>query len=202
MKKILGLLVGFSLCLSVFGQNTTNNADIQKAIEIHDNTRNGDYSKIQTALDLLKPYIQSNALACAYYGSSLTLLASECSQKDPIKSLDYLQKGAKYLDSAVQMDSSNPVLHLFRLENGIEVSRASPVKRYSVISEDVDFLLDNDLSSFDKNTKAEAFLYCGYYKADAGELDDALDLFDQAIEVSAQSLAGKAAQKMIDKYSE
>lgn len=204
MKKIILVLVFGILAMAAFGQGKvlSSNPDIQKGVELHDSARGGEFSNVQKAIDLLKPYIKSDAVACAYYGSALTLCAAECAEDNPIKSLDFLEQGGKFLDDAVKMEPANPAIKLIRLENGIEVSRSSPVKRYSVISEDVDFLMDSDLSDWGKAEKAEAYLYCGLYMLDAGSLDDAFDLFDSAVEAAPGSAAAKEAQKMIDKYSE
>lgn len=206
MKKLLGLLVCLSLGMTAFAQARvmSTNADIQKGIELHDSAHNGDYSGAQKALELLKPYIKTDAVACAFYGSSLTLLAAECAEKSPVKSLDYLEQGGHYLDEAVKLDPKNGAIRLIRLENGVEVSRSSPVKRYDIIASDVDFLLNGGTNDWNNETKAEAHLYCGMYMLDAGDLDQALDLFDQAVAEAGSTTAGVGAyaQKMLDKYSE
>lgn len=204
MKKIIGLVICLILGSACFGMGTftSENKDIQKAIDVHNNSRFGDFSKIDEAVTLLKPYTEKDSIACAYYGSLLTLQAAVCVEKNPIQALDYLTDGSKYLDKAVNMDCENAMLHLFRLENGIEVSRTSPVKRYEVISEDIDFLLSCDMSDFDSEIVAEIYLYCGYYKLDAGELDEAFDYFDEAVNVAPDSDVGKLAEKTIEKYSE
>lgn len=204
MKKILILTVGLVMSISVFAQNRilSSNEDIQKGIELHDNAHYGKQSDLQNAMDLLKPYVKEDATACAFYGSCLTLCASVYSEDNPIKALEYLEQGSTYLDEAVKMQPSNPLTHIIRLENGVEVSRTSPYKRYSVIKNDVDFLLEADTDGWSEESIAEAYLYCGHYMLDAGELEEALDLFDTAIEASPSSASGVAAQKMIDKYSE
>lgn len=204
MKKILCLSVVFMMCISVFAQSRilSSNKDIQKGIELHDSAHYGKPSDLQSAMNLLKPYVAKDATACAYYGSCLTLCASVTSEDNPLKALEYLEQGSSYLDEAVKMEPLNPFTHIIRLENGIEVSRTSPYKRYSVIKEDVDFILEADTENWGKDNIAEAYLYCAHYLLDAGELEEALDLFDTAIEASPASSSAIAAQKMIDKYSE
>ena len=204
MKKFICLLISFNLVLVAFAQSkmTSSNPQVTKGIEIHDKARSGNFNELQKALTLLEPYTKTDSVACAYYGSCLTLCAAECVEDNPIKALEYLDKGGKYLDEAVKLDSKNPAIRLMRLENGIEVSRTSPVKRYSVVADDVDFLMKTDMTGWDAALKAEVYLFCGYFQADAGDLDGALDLFDCAIEADPDSAPGKSAQKMIDKYSE
>lgn len=206
MKKLLCGLVCLVLASAsaVFATSSfsSDNADIQKGIDLHNAGLTGDLTNIEKSIDLLKPYISKDAIACAYYGSCMTLCAAKCVEDNPIKSLDYLTEGSKYLDESVKMDSKNLMIRLFRLENGIQVSRTSPLKRYAEIGPDVDLLLSSDLSEYGTEIMAEAYLFCGYYKLDAGELDNALDLFDLAIETDAECECGKLAQKMLDKYSE
>ena len=183
------------------------NTRISKGIEYHNLARNTDTKKaselIDKCLECLEPYTASDALACAYYGSALTVKASHLSQKNPIKSLSYLEDGSRYLDKAVSMKSDDIELRIVRLENGIEVSRSSPVKRYGVIKADVDYLLKKEkLSLMSADFKAETYLYCGYYYQDSGDLETALDYFEMAVESDCECNAGKTAQKMLDKYSE
>lgn len=200
MKKILILVSSLFLSCCMFAQN----ADIQKGIEYHNKAHTGDLSNAQKCIDTLKPYIDSDAVACAYYGSALTLLAAYAIENNnPIKSLEYLEEGGKFLDKAVKLDPKNIIVRIIRLENGIEVSRTSPIKRYAVIKDDVDFLQeDSVIMSVGVEIQAEIFADCGLYLLDSGDLDGALDLFDMAVEVGGSSEWAKLAQQMIDKYSE
>lgn len=181
--------------------------EILKGIELHDSSRNGDAKNleatIEKCLETLDPFVSSSPLALVFYGSALTVKAGFLVSKNPIKSLSFLDKGCVCIDKAVNLDSSHPLIRLVRLENGIEVSRTSPVKRYAVIKSDVDFLLDeNNTKDFSLEKKAESLLYCAHYFLDAGNLDKAFELFEKAVKVSPDSNAGKAAQTMIEKYSE
>ncbi len=178
-----------------------------KGIEYHNASRLEKGKKsielIQKSLESLKPFTEKDAIACAYYGSALTVNAGFISESNPIKSLSLLEEGGKYLDKAITMDSKNPDVHLIRLENGIEVSRSSPVKRYSVIAADVKYFIDeNNIEKLEGENKAECLLYCAYYYCDSGDLDTALDFCDQIIEAAPKTEAAKQAAKMLDKYLE
>ncbi len=180
---------------------------IQQGIEYHNASRleNGKKSieLIQKSLDTLKPFVETDSIACAYYGSALTVYAGFISETNPIKSLSYLEEGGKYLDKAVVMDKKNSYVHLIRLENGIEVSRTSPVKRYSVIAEDVKYFIDDkNIERLEGENKAECLLYCAYFYCDSGDLDMALDFCDQIIEQESKTEAARLAAKMLAKYSE
>ena len=208
MKKIILVGACFLMGLagaSVFAQEL--NPQIQKGIECHDRARSGDpkttEALIEECLKTLEPFTQTNAIACAVYGSALTIKASIVVETNAIKSLDYLDKGNEFIDKAVSMNPDEIYCRLLRLENGIEVSRTSPLKRYSNIKSDVEFLIDDEkVEELSGNDKAEAYLYCGFYYLDSGDLDYALELFELAQEAAPDSDSGKRAQKMLDKYSE
>ena len=206
--KLFVIIVLFTfICGFGFAEEGRMNPQISKGIEYHNLTREDTCKDvagiIEKCLDTLEPFVSSDALACAYYGSAKNIKARTLAEKNPIKSLSYLEEGSSYLDKAVSMKSDEIELRIIRLENGIEVSRSSPIKRYSVICEDVDFILEkNNVSQLPAQEKAEAYLYCGFYYQDAGDLETALDLFEMSVEADGDSAAGKAAQNMLDKYSE
>ena len=180
---------------------------IQKGYEYHNRARNPDEKNPGALLDeclkCLEPYTNSDAIAAALYGSALTVKASLVVEGNPIKSLTYLEKGNEFIDKAVEMKGDEVFCRLLRLENGIEVSRTSPVKRYGVIKNDVEFFIDDKkVEELSAEDKAEAYLYCGFYYLDSGDLDYALELFELAEEASPASESGKRAQKMLDKYSD
>ena len=180
---------------------------IQKGYEYHNRARNPDEKNPGALLDeclkCLEPYTNTDAIACGLYGSALTVKASLAVDGNPIKSLNYLEKGNDFIDKAVAMKPEEVFCRLLCLENGIEVSRTSPVKRYGVIKSDVDFFIDDgQAEGLSADDKSEAYLYCGFYYLDSGDLDYALELFELAEEAAPDSKSGKRAQKMLDKYSD
>ena len=180
---------------------------IQKGYEYHNRARNPDEKNPGVLLDeclkCLEPYTNTDAIACGLYGSALTVKASLAVDGNPIKSLKYLEEGNEFIDKAVAMKPDEIFCRLLRLENGIEVSRTSPVKRYGVIKSDVEFFIDDGkVEELSADDKAEAYLYSGFYYLDSGDLDYALELFELAEEAAPDSKSGKRAQKMLDKYSD
>lgn len=208
MKKILKVFFGLLIMAAAYGEGVNNklmemNSDIQKGIELHNKARTEGIKSAEKACELLKPYIKENAIARAYYGSVQTVIAGIISEKNPIKSLEYLQTGGDFLDEAVEMAPEEAAIHMIRLENGIEVSRSSPIKRYSVIKKDVKWFLDDEnILKAEEDLKSEAYLYCGYYMIDAGDLDAALELFELCVELNPKSDFAKLANKMLDRYTE
>jgi len=204
MKTTKKIMVLFGLAVfgsGLFAQNAK--ADIEKGIEYHNKARTQGLEYAEKACETLKPYINTDATACAYYGSSLTVMASFVSEKNPIKALEYLQDGGDYLDKAVALAPDQWFTHLIHLENGIEVSHSSPLRRYSAIRSDVNWFLDEEnILKMSGSSKAEAYLYCGYFKLDEGDLDYALELFENCVEADPDSSAAVKANKLLDRYTE
>lgn len=203
IKKGIILVVTVMVCISAFAESGTKEKDIATAVEYHNKARTAGIEYGEKALALLKPYCGTDSIASAYYGSTLTVIAGIISEKNPIKALEYLQSGGEYMDKAVEMNPENPVVHFVRLENGIEVSRTSPIKRYSVIKKDFVWFIDDDnISSLGIEDQAEAYLYCGHLKLDEGDLDYALELYESSVDAAPESNSAKISAKMLDKYTE
>lgn len=209
MKKTI--LAGLWILIIGLGANTLFaqevNPQIQKGIEYHNRARSAGEKNpqglIEDCLALLKPFTQTDAIASAVYGSALTVKASFLASDNPMKSLGFLEKGNQFIDKAVAMDSKNVFCRLLRLENGIEVSRTSPLKRYGIIKSDVEFFIDEGkIEQLSDCDKAEAYLYCAFFYLDSGDLDTALELFEEAAQAAPESESGKRAKKMLDIYSE
>jgi len=202
MKKIIVLgLVFFTLVSFIYGNE--KDVKIQQGIELHNLDSEKDESNIDKSMELLKPFIETDQIACAYYGSDLTKKAMFCSNKDPLKALKFLEEGSSYIDAAVKMDEKNIVVRCLRLANGISVSKSSPLKRYSIVEKDMEFLLqDNILCSVDNATKSFIYFYSGLLKIEQGFIDEAMDFFDFSIECDADGNYGKESELMLIKYGE
>ncbi|MBO4386415.1 MAG: hypothetical protein J5817_05285, partial [Treponema sp.] len=85
---------------------------------------------------------------------------------------------------------------ILRLENGIDVSRGSPVKRYKIIRDDVDYLL-KIVDHFEPEVKAEVYLACGNFYLDSKKDDLAKKYFELAYKSSPDSDFGARAKEMI-----
>lgn len=206
MKKNLLILI-ICLCVSsLFSKEITDNSAamaIEEGINYHNTAQNKEDKKIEKCLETLKPFIDSDPIARAYYGSAITISAGYCSETAPIKALELLEEGSRYIDEAITMDSSNLITHILRLENGLEVSKLSPYKRYSVIKSDVNFLLkDGILDDLDDSTKASVYYFCGLYRIEENDIDSALDLFDLSINAKSGSEFARLSQNMLNRYEE
>lgn len=202
MKRSVILFLVLLLINSYVFANEKDNA-IKKGIEFHNSVSELGEEAVNNSLILLKPYIENDPIACAYYGSSLTIKANFCSEKDPLLALKYLEEGSSYIDAAINMDKNNIQVRCVRLVNGINISKASPYKRYSIIEKDMEYLLqDSVLNVCDKTLQSMIYLYSGILKIEQNLIEDALDLFDLAIEVDPEGLNAKEAKLMLIKYGE
>lgn len=197
LKAVL-IAASFLLCSPAFAQD--KESQIAKGIEFHNRSRsvegNESDSLIDNCINTLEPFIKENALACAYYGSALTIKAGQYASKSPMKAYSNLKKGSKLIDKAVKMESKNVHLRILRLENGIDVSRGSPVKRYKIIRDDVDYLL-KIVDHFEPEVKAEVYLACGNFYLDSKKDDLAKKYFELAYKSSPDSDFGARAKEMI-----
>lgn len=203
MKKISLKAISFAavLLLGSLAFAGSENSQIQKGIELHNLSRSAEGEESDAMIDesmkTLEPFIEKDTLACAYYGSALTIKAGNYAKKSPVKALMNLKKGSKLIDEAVKKDSDNLELRILRLENGIDVSRGSPVKRYTVIREDVDyFIAQEKISLLGDELKAEVYLFCGHYYLDSKDSDNARKYFELAYNASPDSKFGKDAKEM------
>lgn len=204
MKTIMVIGMSVMMAVNVFAETgISSNNDIQKGIEYHNKARSEGMEYAEKACQLLEPYSKTDALACAYYGSSMNILAGFVANTKPMKALDYLQTGGDFLDKAVALEPDNYFIRLIRLENGVEVSRTSPVKRYSKIIDDEEWFVEKDnIQSLPDGIKSEVYLYCAHLKLDEGDLDYALELYEKSAAVDPAGKCGITASKMLEKYSE
>ena len=174
---------------------------IERGIALHDRSLAEGESTVLKCRETLEPCIEANMVARAYYGSAVTIQASFYAEEDPIRSLTLLEEGARYMDSAVANDPDNGELRLIRLSNGIEVSRSSPLKRYTVIADDVRWFENHPLPSSPEESAA-ILCNCGLYYLDAGDIDAALDALATCVESGAETAAVQDARDILRRYEE
>lgn len=179
----------------------TMEEQIAQGIALHNSALETGPTQAVAAQELLYPHIEKNMIARSYYGSALTIEASFYEKENPVKSLGLLEKGAFFMDSAVGKDPENYELRITRLVNGIEVSRSSPFKRYSVIKYDVAWFEKNGIS-YSKDENAQIFYSIALYYLDFGDIDSALDALGSCIETKATIEAVKKAQLLLRRYEE
>ncbi len=174
---------------------------IERGIALHDRALAEGEATALKCRETLEPFIKTNMVARAYYGSVITIQASFYADENPVHSLTLLEEGAQYMDSAVANDPDNGELRLIRLSNGIEVSRSSPLKRYAVIADDVHWFENHPLPSSPEYSAAILF-NCGLYHLDAGDIETALDALETCVESGAETAAVQNARDILRRYEE
>lgn len=200
MKRIAVIFFSSFLIISVFSQSMGQ--DLKKAIILHDSAM--VESNVNNALacqELLKPYIETNSVCSAYYGSAVTIEASFLEKSNPIKALSLLEKGSAFIDSAVEMDKNNFIVRILRLTNGIEVSKSSPLKRYKVIKNDVQWF-ENTSINYGVDENARIYYNIALYYLEANNLDKALYALDDCIATKSSDLVVTQAQDLLRRYEE
>jgi len=183
MKKLILMFLMLLLCFTIFSQE-----DIDLALKIHEEAILGKSVDIEKCLELLEPYIESNMIARFYYGSALSFSAKNYIKSNPLKSLNLLKKSNKYMDSAMVNYNNDYNLHLLRLVLGLQVSKTSPINRYKVIKEDVDFLLNKEnQKNLNTETLQSIYFYCGDFYFSTKKSDKAKECFNKVIELNSDS---------------
>jgi len=188
--------------LAVFSESADLEAKLQEGIKLHDAARIDPEANIKKGEELLSSIQAESPIAKAYYGSIITLEASEyAKKKDVLKALELLSDGTKLIDAAVTQSPDIPDIRFLRMENSYEVSQSSPLNRYKAMKQDVDWL-DAHKTQFEAKERGIIELYKGFYYVKAKKIDDALSAFDACIEISPKSKEAVEAQKQIDRYAE
>lgn len=199
MKKIILLCATVLLCSGARSQSASD--EIKRGIALHDGALAQGEASVTECLKALRPFIETNMIARAYYGSAVTIQASFCAAENPIKSLSLLEEGARYMDSAVARERDNGELRLIRLSNGIEVSRSSPLKRYDVIADDVRWF-ERHVWDSSPEDRAAVLYNAGSFYQDAGAIEDALESFDECVATGVDSEATRSARDILRRYEE
>lgn len=197
-----GAFFAFALAGSVFAESTDFAERLSEGIRYHDAARVDPQANVKKGEDILSAIQDESPVAKAYYGSLITLEAEQCAaQKDVLKALKLLSDGTKLMDAAVKTAPDLSDIRFLRMENSYEVSQGSPLNRYKVMKQDIDWL-DARKDTFTAKEQGVIELYKGLYFARAKKLDVAMSAFDECIRLSPGSPEAGEAQKQIDHYAE
>jgi hypothetical protein len=175
---------------------------LARGIAFHDAARLAPNPNIEKGKAALLPLIETEPLAKAYYGSLITLEASEAYKEgDEIKSASLLVEGTRFIDEAIVSAPDNPDLRFIRLVGSYEISTSSPMNRYREMKVDLDWF-DVRQNTLSKEERATVELYRGLFLVKAKRLDDALDAFDLCVSLAPDSDAAKIARKQLALYGE
>lgn len=178
-------------------------ADLSEGIDLHNAAlAKPDLETIQKAKSLLEPLAERIPLAKAYYGSAISLEAgAEAKGGNALKALALLDDSSRLIDQALASDSENPELRFLRMENCYGVSSDSPVNRWPVMKEDLDWL-DRRRAAFASAERAVIDLYAGLYLARSRDIEGALDAWDSCVREAPQSPEAAEARALLAKYGD
>lgn len=199
--KFLSIAVCASLIALSVGAEDRAEA-LERGIAFHDAARLAPNPNIEKGKSTLLPLIGTDPLAKAYYGSLITLEASEAYKEgDEIKSASLLVEGTRHIDEAIVSAPDNPDLRFIRLVGSYEISSSSPMNRYKEMKADLDWF-DARMNTLNKEERATVELNRGFYLIKAKRLDDALDAFDLCVSLAPDSDLAAAARKQLTLYGE
>ncbi len=185
----------------LFAQSPVVDSRFSEAINLHDRAvENPDMTTILKAKNLLEPHIKNEPVAEAYYGSLITLEAAVAIENNKaMQALALLEKGMAHIDTAIERDGNSPLIRLLRTINSYSVSETSPLKRYNEMEEDI-LWLDARKANYEPAMQGSIALYKGLYLIKKRRLEEALDSFDECIEISPNSEEAKEAERNLAKY--
>lgn len=201
MKKYISvMLLVAGITTGVF--SATPAEALREGIKYHDLARTAPEGNLEKAKALLGPLQKDSAIAKAYYGSILTLEASELArQKKGIKALTLIKEGTGLIDEAVAAAPEVVDLRFLRMINSYGLSEGSPVKRYKIMKVDIDWF-NGRIAQFTKEEQGVIRLYTGLYYLKANQLEEAQAAFETCIMVSPGSAEAAEAKKQMERYAE
>lgn len=197
-KTIVCLTVLLSLVSLVAWSDAKS--DLAEGIRYHDLSRVNPEGNLNKGKSLLGPLKDKDPVARGYYGSLLTLEASALNkQKKVMKAMERLEEGTTFMDEAIERAPNTEDLRFLRMINSYELSASSPLNRYKVMKEDIDWL-DANRSSLGSSGAGTLDLYKGLYFMKARKPDEGIAAFKSCIAVSPGSDEAKEAAKQLARY--
>lgn len=138
-----------------------------------------------------------SALARAYYGSAVTLLAKLANASGDVTTASArLDEGARILDAAVTQEPSNLDVRAVRMNNAVEVSASSPFPRYDVAKTDVQYFLSR-LNELDADTRSMVYYIQGVVALQEHNTGTALSSFEKSAAASPSCNYAKLSRKQM-----
>jgi len=142
------------------------------------------------------------ALALAYRGSAVTLLASVDNQRgNVVAASSRLNSGFALMDQAVLLDGQDLAIRFLRLENGLAISETTPFSRQPAITADLQAIGLAE-ASLDPASRALYYLACARLKLLQRQAAAALACLYRAIDCAPQSAAGRQARQLLARLEE
>ena len=197
-KTVVCLTVLLSLASLVAWSEAKS--DLAEGIRYHDLSRVDPAGNLNKGKSLLGPLKDKDPVARGYYGSLLTIEAdSQNKKKKVMKAMELLEEGTTFMDEAIESSPNTEDLRFLRMINCYELTASSPLNRYKVMKDDIDWL-DANRSSLQTSGKGTLDLYKGLYFMKARKPDEGIAAFKSCIAVSPGSDEAKEAAKQLARY--
>ncbi len=199
MKKRMIAIVALAVCGAAMSFGDAK-ADIAEGIRYHNLAQKEPAGNIEKCKKLLNPLKDREPIARGYYGSVLTIEASVMNDKKKfVKAIMLIDKGTGLMDTAVEKSPDYADLRFLRMINSYELTNGSPVNRYRVMKNDIDWLEAHRafLSASEKGTLE---LYKGLYCVKQRKTDEGIAAFKACVAVSPGSDEAKEAERQLARY--
>jgi len=182
-----------------------NKSDLLKLVVLYHNL--AVYKKelkiTKRAIEKIEEIYNKNktSLITTYYGSALTLIGRD--SKNPVVKIQYVKKGLKYIDKAIEKNPDNLFIRMVRANNNLELP--SFFKRLKYAIEDFEWIRKN----FEKGkiklkpqTMAEVYYKLGDAYKRTGKVEKAVKMWQKAKKISPESEYGKKANEILEIFEE
>ncbi len=199
MKKRMIAIIALAACGAALAFGDAN-ADLAEGIRYHNLAEKEPAGNIDKCKKLLNPLKDREPLARGYYGSVLTMEASVMNDKKKfVKAIMLLDQGTDFMDTAVKQAPDVQDLRILRMINSYELTNGSPMNRYRVMKEDIDWL-DAHRSGLSDSGKGTLELYKGLYLVKQRKTDEGIAAFNACVAVSPGSEEAKEAERQLARY--
>ena len=163
-----------------------------RGILYHNMSHLGDADAVESAGAELEGI--GSPIALGYLGSLRTIAARNSKDAGKLlKARKMVLDGLDLIDQAVERFPDDVYLRLLRVENGLAVSAASPIKRYKVIAKDLDYLMDHP-GLRDAEYRSKLLCFAGMMYRDTRKKARAEEYFSRAFEAAPRSRWGRKAR--------
>jgi len=178
--------------------------DLYVGIALHNLATGDPATWAQKAADRLVLYKGSEraALAMAYRGSAVTLVASALSAKgNLIGAAAKLNEGFGIMDKAVKADPADVAIRILRAENGLSISETTPFNRVTQVKEDVAYL-GTLTARMSAGSLSQYYLMAGRLALLERRAGDAITLLEKSVAAAPGSDTAKRAAELLAELEE
>ncbi len=178
---------------------TDPEAKLYAGIALHNLARINPGRWAKESAEILASYrgTKFQALAMAYQGSTLTLVASFYSVSGNLAGATAkLAEGFTLMDKAVKADGADATIRTMRAENGLEISETTPFSRTKEVGEDLK-ALSASVESMGPEAKSNYWLMSGRLCLLQKNVKAAMDFLYKAVSSAPDSPSARKAKILL-----